>query len=48
MPKNMNLVSVTLWWVMGERSDKDREYIVARKVEKREGVDAVKSEGQGH
>ena len=44
----MNLVSITLWWVMGERSDKDGEYIVERKVKKREGVDAVRSEGQGH
>jgi hypothetical protein len=44
----MNIVLITLWLVMGERSDKDHEYIVARKVEKREGVDAVSSEGQGH
>jgi len=44
----MNLVSVTLWWVMGERSDKACDYIVPRKVEKREAVDAVRSEGQGH
>ena len=44
----MNLASVTLWWVMGERIDKACDYIVARKVEKREGVDAVRCEGQGH
>jgi hypothetical protein len=37
-------VSITLWWVIGERSDKDREYITARKVEKREGVDGGRSE----
>jgi hypothetical protein len=41
---NHYFVSITLWWMMGERNDKGREYIMARKLEKREGVDAGRSE----